>query len=87
MSFTVAGVAHHGSAFPEQWPGVEAPSTEWQFEEFSSSRGGPLPDGGSTLSVDRSDQYSGSNKRVSGWIFNDVLDALLREARQAAQGD
>lgn len=37
MSFTVSGVGHHGSEFPEQWAGAVSPAIEWRIDQLLSS--------------------------------------------------
>jgi lipopolysaccharide transport system ATP-binding protein len=39
MSFSVVGSGHHGSYFPEVWPGVVAPQLDWMTQPLSSSVG------------------------------------------------
>jgi hypothetical protein len=33
--FTVGGSGHHGSTFPEPWPGVVSPEVEWRNETLA----------------------------------------------------
>jgi lipopolysaccharide transport system ATP-binding protein len=36
LSFTVAGIGHHGSDFPEQWPGIASPPIQWSIEPLTA---------------------------------------------------
>jgi len=40
LSFTVAGVGHHGSDFPEQWPGAVSPLIDWSVESLAPPKNG-----------------------------------------------
>jgi homopolymeric O-antigen transport system ATP-binding protein len=39
LSFTIGGVGHQGSDFPEQWPGVTCPPISWAIEQLPSIDG------------------------------------------------
>jgi lipopolysaccharide transport system ATP-binding protein len=34
LSFTVSGVAYHGSEYPQQWPGAVCPAIDWKVERL-----------------------------------------------------
>jgi len=43
LGFTVAGIGHQGSDFPEQWPGAVCPPVDWNLEHLPST-GDASPD-------------------------------------------